>query len=471
MSYVKQPNSNHYGNTTGMAKEDNQYQSNNTNSNYSQEPVDNNTKYKKNFFRYFRKFLPLMVTRGFQFASSSITLGTTAYARHSYGSGHHTKKQNFSVAVSAISVFYIIALYVILMFARRFIMPGAFFLCEVILCLLWLCAFIVLAKQHGQYSCSTKNASDYDNSSDNSYYGSNPNNDLYYNEYTDSYTNNSYSKPCKSSKASIAFAALCFALFALTSVLFYQFVMKPILRDYGTWKDIFKRANQIHVPGSENGVQLHRGSGLALTNEQGTEISNNSGAAYVDETARRENLEAGNNNGDQYEQKYNTYSTQETGAKTAGEDSYYEKEHQNQMQQQKAATQSIPKNKQPQYSGQNGTGEVNGYNIKTQQSRAANNNGAINGYHTGAAGTNRTTNSYQNDATDTNAATNGINGYLSNTHQPETQTEYDGYYSVNEPNEQSKTSNTGGSAQKENGGNPSLMQQAVDAGKKYMNNA
>lgn len=49
MSYVKQPNSNHYGNTSGMAKEDNQYQSNNTNSNYSQEPVDNKTKYKKTF--------------------------------------------------------------------------------------------------------------------------------------------------------------------------------------------------------------------------------------------------------------------------------------------------------------------------------------------------------------------------------------------------------------------------------------
>ena len=428
MSNVKQPHANHYGNANNYANNEAQYQNNGVNTEYNQEPVDNKTKYKKKFFQYFRKFLPLMVTRGLQFASSSICLGTTAYARHAYGSGHHTKKQNFSVAVSVISVFYIIALYVILMFARQYIMPGAFFLCEVILCLLWLCAFIVLAKQHGQYSCGNKSASDYDSANDSSYYGSNPNDDLYYNEYTGSYTNNSYSQPCKSSKASIAFAAFSFALFALTSVLFYQFVMKPILKNYGTWKDIFKRADQIHVPGNPDDVQLHRGSGLALTNEQGTEFSSYSGAAYAEEPTQQD-LEAGNE--EDYEHKYNTYSTQGSTAKSAGDESYYEKEqHQRQMQQAKTNAQSIPENEQAQYSGQHGT------------AAGAQNEGA-----------------YQTTGT-------GNNGYQSNTESHPTQNEYGGYYSSNDLNEQQQAT-----AQQHTEEHPGLIQQAVDAGKKYINGA
>ena len=339
---VQQPSANHYGYSTTTQQNLN---NNVSEDNYvSQNQQGGETKkevYKKKFFKYFRKFLPLMITRGVQFASSAITLGTTAYARHSYGS-YHTKKQNFAVAVSVISTFYLIALFVILWFFRQYIMPGAFFICEVVLCLLWICAFIVLADQHGKYSCSTKNASDYDSSADSTYYGSNTDGDLYYNEYTGEYTNSSYSSPCKSSKASIAFAAFSFFLFLLTSILFYQFVMKPILKNYGSWRDIFKRANQIHVPGNPDGVQLHKGSGLALTNEEGTQFSSYSGAAYADNDKYNSNdLEAGttqNNDATggggvayagEYDDKYNTYSTQGSTAKSAGDDSYHEKMHNN----------------------------------------------------------------------------------------------------------------------------------------------
>lgn len=465
---VQQPNST--ANNTGATQQEVYVDNNDVV--YNQEGDVQKEAPKKKFKLCATKFLPYVIIRALQFASSVITLGTTAFSRHSYGS-FHTEKQNFSIAVSAISTFYLLALLPILLFIRPYIVPGAIFLCEVVLCSLWLCAFIVLADLHGRYTCSAISASNFDSPTNTPYYGSNPNNYLYYNKYLGVYTNKSFSSTCRTSKTSIAFAGLSFFLFLFSSILFYLFVMNPITKKYGGMKKNFSKSNQIHVPGNPDGVQLHRGSGLILINE---DLSANwvEDGGYVNE-ANGENLETGNyqtetnlindqniqTHPDTYDAKYNTYSTQGSTVKSAGDEAFHEKNAQYQAQEN-----TENKNLNDPH--------VNSSKILSQQISSPNNIG-----NQGFVGPQVVTEPKAGYSSGNKVQESGeIAGHSSKTARAGTtgagivsknDNQYGGYYNTDPIGDEVAGKTIGTSEIQEADGQPGIIQQAVDAGKKYMN--
>ncbi|SSD61706.1 uncharacterized protein SCODWIG_03467 [Saccharomycodes ludwigii] len=285
-----------------------------TNNNAEQQQNQEKKCFKEKCLNVFKEYIPLTLLRFFQFASSVITLGLTCYTIHAYG--RHDSKTNFGIATSAISCFYLIALILILMFARKWVMPGVFFLCEIIVTILWLCAFVVLAKQHGRYSCS----STYNSS-----------NNLYYNSYLGQYVNSTYSRPCKSSKASIAFAGLSFVLFCVSSFLFWYNIIRPIMNNFKGYKDVWKNSGEI-------GVSMRRLSGLTLVNREYYKTQPDFGANDKNNNDNEGDLENGNyniqdnttnvNRQQNTGRAYGNHSRQLSGASSSINDVILEKENQ-----------------------------------------------------------------------------------------------------------------------------------------------
>lgn len=418
------------------------------------------------------KFLPYVLIRALQFASSVITLGMTSFSRHSYGS-FHTSKQDFAIAVSAISTFYLIVLFPILLFVRPYIIPAAILMSEVLLCILWLCAFIVLADIHGKHTCAAKPASNFDSITDNPFFGINPHHYLYYNEFLGEYTNKTYSSTCKTSKAAIAFAAFSFFLFLASSILFYLFVMNPITKKYGGMKKNFSKSNQIHVPGNPEGVQLHRGSGLILINEDMTENWDHEDG-YVNE-ANADNLEEGDyqpetnpvedsnrqTHPDVYEANYNTYSTQGSTVKSAGDDAFHEKNAQYQAQENNANTNLNDH-------------QINSSKMHPQQITSLNSS-ANQGY---TAQQNVSEPKAVHSSEDTGRNGYEIAGHSSKTAKAGTtgagivsksDNQYGGYYNTDPIGDEVAGKVVGTNENEAAGDQPGIIQQAVDAGKKYMN--
>ncbi|EJS44438.1 YDL218W [Saccharomyces arboricola H-6] len=181
----------------------------------------------------------LTILRFLQFASSVLVMSLLAYAIHSYGN-RGNKKTNFTLATGVISVFYLIALGILCLALPTLIFIGMYFCAELVVCMLWLAAFVVLAKAQGEHSCGRTNA-----------------NGLHYNPFSGQYTANSYRRACNSSQAAIAFSGLCFLLFLTSVILLGINVLTPIRRRYktqGMWRS-----------GASMGTKLHRWSGLALS--------------------------------------------------------------------------------------------------------------------------------------------------------------------------------------------------------------
>ncbi|CAI4057070.1 uncharacterized protein SKDI_04G0280 [Saccharomyces kudriavzevii IFO 1802] len=181
----------------------------------------------------------LTILRFLQFASSVLVMSLLAYAIHAYGN-RGNKKTNFTLATGVISVFYLIALGILCLALPTLIYIGMYFCAELIMCMLWLAAFVVLAKAQGERSCGNTNAQG-----------------LYYNPYSGEYTADRHRRACNASQAAIAFSGLCFVLFLTSVILLGVNVLTPIRRRYktqGMWKS-----------GASMGTKLHRWSGLALS--------------------------------------------------------------------------------------------------------------------------------------------------------------------------------------------------------------
>ncbi|XBW35210.1 hypothetical protein QEN19_000773 [Hanseniaspora menglaensis] len=422
--------------------------------------------------------ISLTALRCFQFMSSVITLGLTSFVRSSYGR-HKTRRQNFSIAVAAISTFYLLVLFFLLVIAQKLIIPGAILICEFLLCLLWLIAFIILADLFGKYSCATQPASNFDTAASNNYQGSDPSGYSYYNPFLSNYTNKTYKNTCRSSKTAIAFAGLSFVLFLLSTIFFYIFVIKRIITDYGTWKDVFKRSNKINIQESSNGVEMHRGSGLALTNAKIKNIQLNNHSDYVQhDTNNAGDLHDENYHNTNYDENYNTYSTQGSTVKTAGDDAYHEKHHTAQTgNHNNFNISSIPEDSNKSPLQTKNTANSNAFdrsNNVSQKNQAVDANTASKnkadeaasrlqirqGYEAGAAGISDKTKKAGATGAGIVAGSNPVHGGYYNSDPigdevvgKESQAQTPIFYGE-------KTSA---------GEQPSLVQQAVDASKKYMN--
>ncbi|CEP64634.1 uncharacterized protein LALA0_S12e03400g [Lachancea lanzarotensis] len=218
----------------------------------------------------------LISLRFWQFACSVIVLGLLAYAMKSYNY-HGSKKTNYGLAVGAISTFYLLMLSILGPALHRFLIPGLYLIMELIVTLLWLVAFIVLAKAHGSRSCGLSTNSSYQPKYGS--FGDFTNSGGMYDPYTSKYTTNPHTRACHSSQASIAFAGLAFILFAISSILIGLLVMKPLTYRGGGSKALW-------TPYSNSGLKLNPWTGLrvsdanrndaeALANNRG---GNNTGA-------------------------------------------------------------------------------------------------------------------------------------------------------------------------------------------------
>ncbi|CCD26553.1 uncharacterized protein NDAI_0H03800 [Naumovozyma dairenensis CBS 421] len=204
--------------------------------------------------RTFAEHPALLTTlRILEFASSVLVFSLLAFAIHDYND-HGNHKTNFALAVGVISTFYLLAVFLGTLLMPQFVFAGVLLIAEAIVCLLWLCAFIVIAKTVGEHSCSNSRVNQY-----NPAYGSISSfqqSGGTYNPYTGEYTTSNYHRACNTSKTAIAFAGFAFVLFVITCILLGLNVLKPIVRNFGgqgLWKD-----------GSYIGSKLQRFTGLAL---------------------------------------------------------------------------------------------------------------------------------------------------------------------------------------------------------------
>lgn len=198
--------------------------------------------------------LPLSILRFFQFASAVVVMSLIAFTISDYHF-HGSRRANFGLSVGVIGTFYIMAVILLTLIIPKVVLAGPYLIAEIIMTLLWLCGFIVTAKVFGEHSCSNHFASSFDSS-----FGS-PQQFLQsggqYNPFTGKYTTNNYHRACQSSKASIAFSGLSFILGCVSCILLGVLVLAPIIKNRsgsGIWKT-----------GSALGTQLHRFSGLTLT--------------------------------------------------------------------------------------------------------------------------------------------------------------------------------------------------------------
>ncbi|OEJ88267.1 putative membrane protein [Hanseniaspora osmophila] len=267
---------------------------------------------------FFSQDLPLMFLRLTELAASAIVLGLMAYSRRSYGV--HNGKNNFVIAVSVISLFYLLMLYAILFALRMIMVPGIFFIYEIILMLLWLAAFIVVAWEHGRSSCSV---TDFGNGT-------------YYNNYLGSLTTQTYGRACRSSKTAIAFAGLAWLLFTISTFLFWKNVIRPIRKDqYKGFSDIWKS-------GSVMNINLHRMSGLKLADytppsaQTGHDLEHGGTGTYDNAYATQGGAGAGAGagaggaggaTGATDEERYNTYGSSNNNSTLQSGSNHYNEKH------------------------------------------------------------------------------------------------------------------------------------------------
>ncbi|KAM3165059.1 MARVEL domain-containing protein [Lachancea thermotolerans] len=197
----------------------------------------------------------LISLRALQFISSVIALGLLAYVLKGY-SYHGSHKTNFGLAVAAISVFYLMLLSLLGVLLHKLLLPGLYLLFEIIITILWLCAFVVLAKTHGSRACGLQTTSTY-----NPNYGSTSSfmsSGGRYDPYTSQYTTDSHMRPCHSAKASIAFAGLCTVLFMISTLIIGLNVIRPIMQRGGGQRAMW-------TPYHNAGYKLNPWTGLRLS--------------------------------------------------------------------------------------------------------------------------------------------------------------------------------------------------------------
>lgn len=198
---------------------------------------------------------PWAILRFFQFASAVLVMSLLAYSLNSYNF-FGSKRANFGLSVGVIGTFYIICVIILVAIIPKLVMVGPYLVAECIMCLLWLCGFIVSADVFGKHSCG----SFFITTSYNPKYGSfldfeEANGRV--NPFTNQYSSSSNKNACRSAKTSVAFSGLSFILFVISCVALGVNVVMPIVKSFGgsgLWKT-----------GSVLGTRLHRWSGLGLT--------------------------------------------------------------------------------------------------------------------------------------------------------------------------------------------------------------
>lgn len=198
---------------------------------------------------------PWAILRFFQFASAVLVMSLLAYALHSYDF-FGSRRANFGLAVGVIGLFYILCVIILVAIIPKLVMVGPYLIAECVMCLLWLCGFIVSADIFGKHSCG----SSFVTLTYNPKYGSfmdfqDANGRV--NPFTNKYSSDSHKNACRSAKTSIAFSGLSFVLFVISCIALGVNVAMPIVHSFGSsgmWKT-----------GSVLGTRLHRWSGLGLT--------------------------------------------------------------------------------------------------------------------------------------------------------------------------------------------------------------
>lgn len=153
--------------------------------------------------KIFKSDASLITVRVLEFSLSVVVLGLLGFTVSTF----NNEKTNFGVATAAISLFYLLGLYLSLFAINKYIVAAVVGFWENSVMLLWFCAFIVLAKDWGSGSCSA---------------------DLF------------EAKKCRTAQASIAFAGVEFFLFLWSAVVFDIEVFTAIFTSASRKLDVFK---------------------------------------------------------------------------------------------------------------------------------------------------------------------------------------------------------------------------------------
>lgn len=199
--------------------------------------------------------VPWAILRFFQFASAVLVMSLLAYALHSYDF-FGSKKANFGLSVGVIGTFYIICVIILVAIIPKLVMVGPYLIAECIMCLLWLCGFIVSADVFGKHSCGSFFITPIYNPNYGTFLEFEEANGRV-NPFTNQYSSTTHKNACRSAKTSVAFSGLSFVLFVISCIALGVNVVMPIVHSFGgsgMWKT-----------GGVLGTRLHRWSGLGLT--------------------------------------------------------------------------------------------------------------------------------------------------------------------------------------------------------------
>lgn len=187
----------------------------------------------------------LYSVRAGQFIFTVTTLGLLSYVINEFISEDTT---NYGLAVSVMSLVYLIAIAVFTLLIPGSLIPGALLIAEFVLMTLWFCAFISLAAIWGPLFCSQAVGT------------------IRYSIYFYSYD---FRTPCSCAQAAIAMAGVCWVLFAFSCFLLLRNIVLPLSAAYSDssiWQALIVR-----------NFAAHRVSGLALS--QNTKYANDFEAA------------------------------------------------------------------------------------------------------------------------------------------------------------------------------------------------
>lgn len=159
-------------------------------------------------------------------------------------------RMRFLTFCGAFTLLYLICLSLVAIFKPLFLLPGAIFITEVVLCILWLAGFIAVAARYQGYSCKRQSFDSYISN-----YG--PNYSGGYGSYIPYNAGSGRINGCKSGKASAAFGAISFLLFGLSAiVLSFTVIRKLLTRN--------RKPASLFQPGLQSNARLNR-SGLAFS--------------------------------------------------------------------------------------------------------------------------------------------------------------------------------------------------------------
>lgn len=196
--------------------------------------------------------------RAAQFVFTVITLGLTGYVVNDFIQDSTT---NFGLAVSIISLFYLITVGAFTFFLPGSFIPGIFLISELVLTILWFCAFVALAADWGPVNCSslTSNASG-----------------MVYYAYD-------WRRPCGSAQAAIAMAAIAWVLFVYSSFLLIWNIALPLFRTYSSsswWERLSSRT-----------FVVHRATGLSFSQAASFSVDLETSGLKGDSSTRNSDLE------------------------------------------------------------------------------------------------------------------------------------------------------------------------------------